>query len=462
MRYCSIFSTKHPNHNNIKFPFIFLYVLLVTTSCCYKPSVVNNYHLNVVPEIRRPGFWISQLSAPDSVIMNSEQIKAFNSNIANKKLVMQMDRDIIMKIKKEALKKDMLSMYGYVSKKKLYNENGNLLQNAYYKKIYENMNINNINNNKSFAFIIKFSNQHLIPSDERLFDNPNYQYFDRNQNNGLDIGEPVVIVHTSYDNKWKFVMSKYSSGWVRSDNVVKIDYSDIALIDKVNFIVITEYKADLYEDPLLKNYFATTRMGNRYILTGSYNDYYELLIPQINIKNYLYYKKVYIDKRDAHVGYLPFTQRNALLQAFKLLNTPYGWGDMAQEQDCSKFLQEVFLTFGITLPRNSSGQAKSGYNIYLRDKKKGILRDIVQKDLKAGVTTIQMPGHIMLYIGEYKDEHYVIHDLFGATIKRNNKLYNLIINKVEVTPLSLGKETKSGSFIDRIRSINLIKEASFE
>ncbi len=461
MRYYSIFSIKNHSLNNIKFSFlfVFVFVLLIICSCCYKLPVVNDYHLTLEPEIRRPGFWISQLSAPDKVIMNSEEIKAFNRDVAKKKLILQIDREIINKIKNETLKKEILSMYNYLYTKKLYNEKVRLVQNAFYKEVYENININKINNYKSFGFIIKFSNQRLIPSDEELFDNPTYHYFDRNQNNGLDIGEPVIIVHTSYDNKWKYVMSKYSSGWVRSDNIVNADYSDIALVDRVKFIVVTAGKADLYEDPALTQYITTTRMGNRYIVTGDHDSYYEILIPQRNQKGYVYYKKIYIKNEDAVMGYLPFIQRNVLSQAFKLLNSPYGWGDMAQEQDCSKFIQEIFLTFGITLPRNSSAQVKTGINLYLKKKNKGQLNDIINHILIPGITIIQIPGHIMLYIGEYKNEQYVIHDFFGKTIKRNNKVYNLIINKVEVTPLSLGQEGQT--LTDRIRSINQINIGSF-
>jgi len=237
-----------------------------------------------------------------------------------------------------------------------------------------------------------------------LFDDPIYHYFDRNQNNGLDIGEPIIIAHKSYDGKWFYALSKYSSGWVESNNVVKADYSDINLLDRLRFIVITAAKADLYDDPNLTHYRATTRMGNRYILMKVFNNYYEILIPQKDKKGYIYYKKFYINKNDATIGYLPYTQRKILLQAFKMLNTPYGWGDMAQEQDCSKFLQQIFLTVGITLPRNSYGQAKSGINIYREDVNSVVLGEIVKNRLKPGITVIQIPGHIMLYVGDYKND----------------------------------------------------------
>ncbi len=41
-----------------------------------------------------------------------------------------------------------------------------------------------------------------------------------------------------------------------------------------------------------------------------------------------------------------------------MLNQPYGWGDMYGEQDCSRFLQMVFATVGIMLPRDSKDQAQ--------------------------------------------------------------------------------------------------------
>jgi hypothetical protein len=414
--------------------------------------------LNVTSKIRRPGFWIAQLDNPDKLIMGRNEIKSFNNTIIKKGLVRHFNRESINNIKSADVKKEIISMYNYLHSKKRYNNNGAKADDTFYKSMYKNLDIDNIKENYSFGFITEFSNQRLMPSKENLFDDPIYQYFDRNQNNGLDIGEPIIIAHKSHDNKWVYVLSKFSSGWVESNNVVKADYSDIVLLDKLKFIVITATKADLYDDPALTHYSATTRMGNRYILTRVFNKYYEILIQQKDKNGYIYYKKFYINKNDATIGYLPYTQRNILLQAFKMLNAPYSWGDTAQEQDCSKFLQQIFLTFGITLPRNSYGQAKAGINIYRENiNNKVALNEIFKNGLKAGITTIQIPGHIMLYIGDYKNEHYVIHDLFGVNIRVNNRRYYLIVNKVEVTPLSLGKDAKDGSLYDRIKNINMIE-----
>ena len=45
---------------------------------------------------------------------------------------------------------------------------------------------------------------------------------------------------------------------------------------------------------------------------------------------------------------------------FKHMNSPYGWGGMNGEQDCSSFIRQIFACFGITLPRNSTGQIQNG------------------------------------------------------------------------------------------------------
>ncbi len=40
--------------------------------------------------------------------------------------------------------------------------------------------------------------------------------------------------------------------------------------------------------------------------------------------------------------------------------TPYGWGGEARGRDCSRFLMDVFETFGVELPRFSAFQSLAG------------------------------------------------------------------------------------------------------
>ena len=57
---------------------------------------------------------------------------------------------------------------------------------------------------------------------------------------------------------------------------------------------------------------------------------------------------------DVSVGYLPYTRRNIVAQAFKLLGDRHGWSGQNESRDASGLSMDVFASFGIRLPRNSS------------------------------------------------------------------------------------------------------------
>ena len=149
-------------------------------------------------------------------------------------------------------------------------------------------------------------------------------------------------------------------------------------------------------------------------------------------------------------------RRNIIEQAFKLLNEPYGWGDMFGEQDCSGFICEVFSTFGITLPRNSGTQAKIGdirgkFNDSTSVNEK--INVIKEKGIP-GVTLLRKNGHIMLYLGLYNDNPYIIHETWAYPKKLGLKERKILINKVVVSDLFLlGENTSAGSPIERINVI---------
>src|SRR5699024_1832041 len=68
-----------------------------------------------------------------------------------------------------------------------------------------------------------------------------------------------------------------------------------------------------------------------------------------------------------HLGYLPYTKENIILQAFKFKDESYGWGGLNNTRDCSAFIMDIYRSFGLRLPRNTQDQgAKSlgiGYDL---------------------------------------------------------------------------------------------------
>ena len=104
---------------------------------------------------------------------------------------------------------------------------------------------------------------------------------------------------------------------------------------------------------------------------------------------------------------------------------------MYGEQDCSKFLEEVYATVGVQLPRNSSSQAKVGKS---QIELKG-LSDIqkinkLNKNFNLGATILHLSGHIVLYLGEYKGVPYIIHTAWGSSSR------HFALGRTAVTPLT--------------------------
>jgi hypothetical protein len=155
----------------------------------------------------------------------------------------------------------------------------------------------------------------------------------------------------------------------------------------------------------------------------------------------------------------PLTRRALLTEAFRYLGSPYGWGDRGGARDCSRFLLDVFTSFGLELPRHSGRQAASG--TFVIDVAE--VGDPHEKQLllasaaRSGIVLLHFPGHIMLYLGETEaGVPMAIHAFSeylepcdgeggGETLRR--------VDRVEVSDLTLGEGTSRKSFLERLTKI---------
>ena len=162
---------------------------------------------------------------------------------------------------------------------------------------------------------------------------------------------------------------------------------------------------------------------------------------------------------DIHEGYLPYTPRQILTQAFKMLYQPYGWGGMYGAQDCSKFLQEIFATIGIELPRDSKNQIQAGESLAKwetstpgADKTRVLAESAI-----GGITLLGMKGHILLYLGTVDGQPYAIHSMWAYRQPGVGKDNVFVLNRVVVSDLSLGEGSKRGSLLDRLNAGRIMK-----
>jgi hypothetical protein len=228
-------------------------------------------------------------------------------------------------------------------------------------------------------------------------------------------------------------------------------------------LVVTGNFVNVFGDPSLQQPVFLAQMGDSFPLLsipgGSKitNAFYAIHIPAREDNGLLTLRKGYVRAdEDVHRGFLPYTQENVARQAFKMLNHPYGWGDRSGGRDCSRFIMDLFRTFGILMPRNSKGQATIGMDLGLTEgrsiKEK---RKILDQALPLA-TTLRLRGHIMLYLGEDKGKYYIIHSIWG--IQKSRRVGSTLekIGRVVVSDLSLGRKGPNRSLLDRITDIRII------
>ncbi len=454
-----------------KFLLLLIIIITLCNSCLFR-EVTYDAALTMLPETTREmktsGFWISMHNNPDKVLLTENQITQLNSiiekDIDSAKNILLLE-DLI---DGNNLKKQIESYYVYISKSKLFFDNGKKPDKDFYEKIIENIDLENIPEkiDVQYGLIKKYANQRVLPSDKLLNDIPGELFFDALQMSALDIATPIVVLHKTKDNEWCFVKSPRTDGWIKTDNITLCTKKQLNnYLNKKLFVVVTNPKCEIYLDEKLTDYYDYARMGVYFpLIEKSNNQVVEIIIPYFDSNFNFFEKKAYINKDDINYGFLKYTPRNIINQAFKLINTPYGWGGMFGEQDCSKFLYEILSCVGIYLPRNSSVQSTIGEIIVDLKKTDDYNAEeklkIIKEQCIPGISFLRLPGHIMLYLGWFNEKPYVIHSTWGYREKLPAKERVRLINRVTVSDLSLGQGTKKGSLLQRINRINnvLLKE----
>ncbi len=225
-------------------------------------------------------------------------------------------------------------------------------------------------------------------------------------------------------------------------------------------VVVTRPKADIYMDAALREYHGCVRMGATLAAGGGDAPAaaMEVIVPLRDEAGGVSFRKCYVLKDAVSVGYLPYTARSIIGQAFELLHEPYGWGDTRGAQDCSRFIQEIFATVGIILPRNSEDQARAGVSLATFGSADGENERlaVLREKAAGGTTLLYFKGHIMLYLGMAGDVPYAIHALWAYRQKAPSGERVHSVSRVAVSDLSLGKGSSKGSLLERLSAVRMV------
>lgn len=363
----------------------------------------------VVPSILKPSTSISKAESNPSedkpsteittTILNAEAIKNYNKKISEKSSSIY-DLEKIKTMSKDDIKK-LIEEYKVPSSPK-YN-NGTVVTSEEIDEILKNRDIENVSSETDIqkAIVTKRSNLKALPTDTHFYNKRDVSNFDQIQETELAINTPVLILHTSKDGKYEFVLSEIYAGWIKGDDLAKCQPSTCEYFDSpTSFIVITDSHIEMEG--------AYLDMGVTLPLLKSTNSSFTAVLPIRNERGVLEKKEVEIPKSQAHEGFLPYTKDNVISLSQKYLKTPYSWGGMDYGVDCSSFIMNIYRTFGFRFPRNTSDQKTSVGNITslvgLTPAKK--LEYLNGLQIPA---ILYQPGHAMLYLGKENGKHAIIH-----------------------------------------------------
>ena len=312
-----------------------------------------------------------------------------------------------------------------------------------------------------------------FPTALRVFHSAGDSDIDRFQESALFPGDPLVITHQSADGEWLFVVSQRYAAWIESRHVAEGDREKIFAWGRAEpFLVVTgatEHTVYTPENPRVSQ--VQLEMGVRVpvlaghppmtVVNGQIAAAHHVIeLPVRGDDGALSFEPALLPRSaDVADDYLPLTEANIIRQSFKFLGERYGWGHSYGTRDCSGFASEIYRSFGVLLPRNTSRQSVTTTLNRLdmggmdHGQRLQALAEARPGDL------IYFPGHVMMMIGHVDGEPFVIHDTSGMSWLPDPEgdLVRLHLNGVVVTPVLPMMSNATTPTVDRITSIQRIR-----
>jgi len=414
-------------------------------------------------DMKTAGYWIERHPFPDRVIMDSAEIASLNRQIIGELEVRKDLRELPESYPSSKIRDRAQMVMEWFTSRTRYTKRGRQVGRSFTRTMERTMALDTLPEEVPLRLgvVSRYAHQRVFPTQDKIYTKLGDIDFDDLQNSALDVGTPVAVAHESADGRWYYVIDEMSEGWIETERVAILDRSAVDLfLNPKRFVVVTAPKAVIYRDREMTDYHEYVRTGVRLPLAADISGTVaEIVIPLQDRGENASLGRGFVKKDSIHAGYLPYTARTIIEGAFALLNEPYGWGGMYGEQDCSRFIQQVFATVGIDLPRNSSKQAQVGRLIAEFD-------DTTQQDEKeriivdgaaGGTSLLYMRGHIMIYLGSTAGKAFAIHDTWGYRQKTWRGDIVRVIARVAVTDLHLGTGSRRGDYLRRIISVRTIE-----
>jgi len=323
----------------------------------------------------------------------------------------------------------------FITKKPIYKAKGAIIPPSIYTKWIDNADYDHIDTKKYKAITVRHTNVKALPTSFAFFRDPKQTGegfpFDYNQNSALHINVPLYISHFSKDKLWAFVRASYSFGWVKTSDLALVSSDFIKAFKNDHYAMAIKDNLRLYDG---NKDISIVKLGALFPISEDQ----KYIVASRDAKGRAHIEKVKVNNPAIIAKKpLPFTPKNVSMLAKEFYGEPYGWGGSYECRDCSATTRDFLGVFGIFLRRNSSKQAEDGDRISINGLAKAAKKNKIIKDAEPFRSLLYVPGHVVLYMGEYKGEPVIMHTYWGIRKKDTTKL---ITARTIITSTEPGKE----------------------
>ena len=422
-----------------------------------------------------PEHWIADLAEPDRVILTPEQIARQNARMVSEDASIH-DLQALPARLGGAQVRGWIEELSSLPEREMFDADGNPVARDVLADIQANLALGAVPADQAtrYGMTVHRAALRTFPTRLRVFSSPGNSDIDRFQESALFPGDPVVITHESADGEWYFVVSQRYAAWIEKQYVAQGTKDEVFAWGRAEpFLVVTGATANTVYTPenprvsevqlemgvrvpVLEDLPAGERINGQVPAA-----HWVIELPVRGDDGALSFEPALLPRSaDVADDYLPMTEANIIRQSFKFLGERYGWGHSYNARDCSGFVSEIYRSFGVLIPRNTSRQsitpvlnrlAFSGADDH--DARVQALAEARVGDL------IYIPGHVMMMIGHVDGEPFVIHDTAGMSWLPDpeGELVRLGLSGVVVTPVLPMMSNATTPTTDRITSIQRIR-----
>lgn len=423
---------------------------------------------NVSKEMQQSNFWCEKMTDPDEEWLSEDEIHAFNGSVISRAeasgraaFACKLENFPLRLVFDEVRAMINGSIPEHFMQTPLLSNEGEIVPSGIRGDIVDNATaILDQDIAEKFGIVTRRTHLRALPTDfiscDEYIDN------DRLQLTSVSLGTPFVVLARSRDTSWLFVQTPGYRGWLKANDSAATEsrLSVQNFYRSSNFLLATGSRVEIEPDPFeLNSSGLFLQMGDKLPLEdpeesenlhaqGPFGCFTVKIPARERLGSLSFRKGLVRMSEDVRIGNLKLTGREILNQAFKMLGERYGWGGLYNRRDCSRFVQDIFASFGLVLPRDAWAQEMLGSKNKILFEGNSEERKVQLRSLRPG-NPLYMPGHTLIYLGQDNGRFFAIHD--GAGYKDSNRK-KISVHGVFVVDLSLRTMNSDKSYLELLTS----------